>query len=194
MKKFFKEFKAFITKGNVIDMAVGVIVGAAFSAIVNSMVKDILMPLIVWIFPVQDLSSLSVTLRPESAAGAGDALLWHYGTFLQAVITFLITALIIFVLLKAIMRAKGFSFGKKYSMLNKKEVKALKAEGKTIDEIKALDDAKVAEKKALDEAAAAEAAANSTEALLKRAVEELEKINAAKETEADDINNKGAKI
>lgn len=188
MKKFFKEFKAFITKGNVIDMAVGVIVGAAFSAIVNSMVKDILMPLIVWIFPVQDLSSLSVTLRQESAAGAGDALLWHYGTFLQAVITFIITAFIIFVFLKAIMRAKGISLGKSYAMLSKKEVKALKAEGKSNEEIKALDEAKYAEKKANEEAAAAEAAANTTEALLKRAVEELEKINAAKESEAANNN------
>lgn len=180
MKNFFKEFKAFITKGSVVDMAVGVIVGAAFSAIVNSMVKDILMPLIVWIFPVQDLSSLSVTLRPESAAGAGDALLWHYGTFLQAVITFIITAFIIFVFLKAIMKAKGFSVGKKYSVLTKSEVKALKAEGKSTEEIIALDNAKTAEKKAADDAAAAEAAANTTEALLKRAVEELEKINASR--------------
>lgn len=181
MKKFFMDFKAFITKGSVIDMAVGVIIGAAFSAIVNSMVKDILMPLIVWIFPVQDLSSMSVTLRPETVAGANDALLWHYGTFLQAVITFLITAFIIFLFLKLLMKAKGFSSKRKFVMLTKDEIKALRKEGKKYDEMKAIDDEKVAEKKLADEAKAAEAAANTTEALLKRAVEELEKINQSKE-------------
>lgn len=53
MKKFFQDFKKFATRGNVVDMAVGVIIGSAFTAIVNSLVKDILMPLIVWLFPVQ---------------------------------------------------------------------------------------------------------------------------------------------
>lgn len=52
MKKFINDFKKFITKGNVIDLAVAVIIGAAFSAIVTSLVNDIIMPLIVWIFPV----------------------------------------------------------------------------------------------------------------------------------------------
>lgn len=66
MKKFFQDFKKFATRGNVVDMAVGVIIGSAFTAIVNSLVKDILMPLIVWLFPVQDLSNLCIVLRPES--------------------------------------------------------------------------------------------------------------------------------
>lgn len=184
MKKFLKEFKAFISKGSVIDMAVGVIIGAAFSAIVNSMVKDVLMPLIVWIFPVQDLSTLSVVLRPESIAGAGDALIWHYGSFLQAIITFLITALIIFVFLKALMKAKGVSIRTKYCMLSKEEVKALKKDGKSKTEIKAIDAQKVADKKEADAKAAAEAAAiaeaNSTENLLKEAIAHLKKISDTK--------------
>ena len=70
MKKFFQDFKKFATRGNVVDMAVGVIIGSAFTAIVNSLVKDILMPLIVWLFPVQDLSNLCIVLRPESVEGA----------------------------------------------------------------------------------------------------------------------------
>lgn len=189
MKKFFMDFKAFITKGSVIDMAVGVIIGAAFSAIVNSMVKDILMPLIVAIFPVQNLSEMSIVLRPESVEGAKDMLLWHYGSFLQSVITFLITAFIIFVFLKVLMKAKGITTKKKYTLLTKAEIKALKKEGKTPIEIKAIDEEKIADKKLAEEQKAADVAANTTEALLKRAVEELEKINAANQT-----NNKSNTI
>ena len=99
MKKFFQDFKKFATRGNVVDMAVGVIIGSAFTAIVNSLVKDILMPLIVWLFPVQDLSNLCIVLRPESVEGAGDALTWNYGNFIMAVINFLIVAFVLFIVL-----------------------------------------------------------------------------------------------
>ena len=100
MKKFFQDFKKFATRGNVVDMAVGVIIGSAFTAIVNSLVKDILMPLIVWLFPVQDLSNLCIVLRPESVEGAGDALTWNYGNFIMAVINFLIVAFVLFIALR----------------------------------------------------------------------------------------------
>ena len=63
MKKFFKEFKEFITRGNVLDMAVGIIVGGAFTAIVNSLVKNILTPLIYWIPGADGTSALQVVLR-----------------------------------------------------------------------------------------------------------------------------------
>ena len=63
MKKFFKEFKEFITRGNVLDMAVGIIVGGAFTAIVNSLVKNILTPLINWIPGADGTSALQVVLR-----------------------------------------------------------------------------------------------------------------------------------
>jgi large conductance mechanosensitive channel len=95
-KGFLEEFKKFIMRGNVMDMAVGVIVGGAFTAIVTSLNEDILTP-ILGIFGGTDFSYLTVTL------GSGEnAPVLHYGNFITAVINFLITALVIFVMLKGI--------------------------------------------------------------------------------------------
>ena len=96
MKKFFEEFKKFISRGNVMDMAVGVIVGGAFTSIVTSLNQDILTP-VLGIFGGTDFSNLKVTL------GSGEnAPVLCYGNFITAVINFLITAFVIFVLVKAI--------------------------------------------------------------------------------------------
>ncbi len=96
--KFFEEFKKFILRGNVVDMAVGVIVGGAFTAIVTSLNADILTP-ILGLFGGTDFSYLYVTL------GSGEnAPVLHYGNFITAIINFLITALVIFILLKVINR------------------------------------------------------------------------------------------
>lgn len=96
--KFFEEFKKFILRGNVMDMAVGVIVGGAFTAIVTSLNADILTP-ILGLFGGTDFSYLYVTL------GSGEnAPVMHYGNFITAIINFLITALVIFILLKVINR------------------------------------------------------------------------------------------
>lgn len=96
--KFFEEFKKFILRGNVMDMAVGVIVGGAFTAIVTSLNEDILTP-ILGLFGGTDFSYLYVTL------GSGEnAPVLHYGNFITAIINFLITALVIFILLKVINR------------------------------------------------------------------------------------------
>ena len=89
----FKEFKKFISKGNVIDMAVGVIIGSAFGKIVTSLVNDILMPLIGVIIGGLDFSGLSIKV--------GDATIL-YGAFIQNIIDFLIVAACIFVLIKLI--------------------------------------------------------------------------------------------
>ncbi|MBO4678493.1 MAG: large-conductance mechanosensitive channel protein MscL [Lachnospiraceae bacterium] len=94
--KAFKEFKEFISKGNVMDMAVGVIIGGAFGKIVTSLVNDILMPLIGIITGGIDFTALSVKV--------GDAEL-TYGNFIQSVIDFLIVALCIFFITKAIAKA-----------------------------------------------------------------------------------------
>jgi large conductance mechanosensitive channel len=98
MKKngFLEEFKKFIMRGNVMDMAVGVIVGGAFTSIVTSLNEDILTP-IIGIFGGTDFSYLTVTL------GMGEnAPVLHYGNFITAVINFLITAFVIFLLLKGL--------------------------------------------------------------------------------------------
>lgn len=93
MKKFFEEFKKFIMRGNVIDLAVGVIIGGAFQAIVSSLVEDIVTPLLGIILGKVDFSNLAVTI--------GDASI-GYGKFITAVINFFIMALVIFAIIKAI--------------------------------------------------------------------------------------------
>jgi large conductance mechanosensitive channel len=97
MKKFFNEFKKFIMRGNVLDMAVGVIVGGAFTAIVTSLNKDVLTPLLSVILGGTDFNALQVVL------GSGEeAPILAYGNFITAVINFLITALTVFCLVKII--------------------------------------------------------------------------------------------
>lgn len=95
--KFWKEFKEFAFKGNVIDLAVGVMIGSAFSAIVTSVVNDLFTPLISIITGKVDFSTLSVTI------GSGEnAPVLAYGSFLQAVINFLLVALCIFLFVKGV--------------------------------------------------------------------------------------------
>lgn len=97
MKTFMKEFKEFISRGNVMDMAVGIIVGGAFTAIVNSLVNDVVMPLISLLTGGMDFSSLCIVLgEGEEAASL------NYGAFIASVINFLLIALVIFCLIRAI--------------------------------------------------------------------------------------------
>lgn len=93
MKKFGKEFKEFISKGNIFDMAVGLIIGSAFTAIVNSLVKDIFSPLITIITGKADMTQLIWNVNGAEI---------KYGSFLQNVITFLLTAIVLFMLVKGI--------------------------------------------------------------------------------------------
>lgn len=106
MRKFFSDFKEFAMKGNVIDMAVGVVIGTAFSKIVSSLVADIITPLISLLLGKTNFGSLSVVLR-EAVLGADgtvieEALTWNYGLFLQAIIDFLIIAFCIFIVIRFI--------------------------------------------------------------------------------------------
>lgn len=106
------EFKAFIAKGNVMDMAVGIIIGAAFTAIVNSMVGDLLMPIIGMITSGVDFSTLFFTMDGQSyatiaAAEDAGATVIKYGLFLNAVINFFIVAFVIFMLVKQINKLKA---------------------------------------------------------------------------------------
>ena len=103
----FNEFKKFISKGNVVEMAVGLIMATYFGAIVKSLVNDILMPPIGMLMGGVDFSSLKIVVQegvPESAEGAGDgvaevAIL--YGTFINTIITFVLVAFAIFMVVKA---------------------------------------------------------------------------------------------
>ena len=93
MKKFFEEFKKFISKGNVMDMAVGIIIGGAFTSIVSSLVNDIINP-VLGLFGGMNFDQLAWNIT-------GDVTL-YYGKFITAVVNFLIMAFIVFILVKAI--------------------------------------------------------------------------------------------
>ena len=142
MKKFFKEFKAFITRGNVFDMAVGLIIATAFNKIVSSMVNDLIMPLVTWLTGAASVADLSIVLR---VAADGTELTWKYGNFLQTVIDFLIIALSVFVMVKIVTnsRNKFKEWGEFLENESKKEVRAerkamkikAKAEGRPYKEV-----------------------------------------------------------
>ena len=159
MKKFFKEFKAFISKGNVFDMAVGLIIATAFNKIVSSMVNDIIMPLVTWATGAKNLADLSIVLR-ETVEADGEVikLTWQYGNFLQAVIDFLIIAFSVFIMVKVVSASrKGLQdIGGSLEKLSKKETKEdwrnakkiAKAEKRKVSEVyKELEEKRLAEAK-----------------------------------------------
>jgi len=99
-KGFLAEFKTFISRGNVMDMAVGIIVGSAFTSIVNSMVNDVIMPLIGKLIGGFNFTELKIVLSPAVGDAAETAV--YYGKFIQNVLNFLIIALVVFLMVKAI--------------------------------------------------------------------------------------------
>ena len=99
-----KEFKEFISKGNVVDLAIGVIIGAAFGKIVSSLVNDIMMPIIGLILGKINFKTLSLVLKP--AEGDTEALTLNYGMFIQNIVDFLIIAFVLFIILKIILKLK----------------------------------------------------------------------------------------
>lgn len=112
MKGFIEEFKAFAMKGNVIDLAVAVVIGAAFGKIVSSLVANIITPIIGLLMGGIDFSGLSYTMGNAEIT---------YGVFIQAIIDFVIVALVIFVVVKGINKAT--SIGKKETCDTKEETK-----------------------------------------------------------------------
>lgn len=106
------EFKEFIMRGNVIDMAVGVIVAGAFGKITTSLVNDVFMPFIGWLIGGFDLSQLNIVLAPETVDAAGvvtPAVTIGIGTLLVTIIDFLIIAAIVFMIIKVFAKAKELS-------------------------------------------------------------------------------------
>lgn len=107
MRNVLNEFKTFIVRGNVMDLAVGIIIGAAFTSIVNSLVKDIIMPPVGLLLRGVDFSDLYINLSNESfttfaEAQAAGAPTINYGLFINNLITFLITAMAVFFLVRAV--------------------------------------------------------------------------------------------
>ena len=117
MASLIKEFKDFAMKGNVIDMAVGVIIGGAFGKIISSLVNDILMPLVGALIGNVDFTTLSCTLRAPKLDSAGEvvkqAVTLNYGNFIQVAVDFLLVAICIFLVIKAINKAKTLAEKKK---------------------------------------------------------------------------------
>ena len=123
MKKFFGEFKTFIMRGNVLDMAVGVVIATAFGKITNSLVSDIIMPVIGKLTGGIDLSYLNITIREAVLDEAGvvvqEPIKVGIGNFLVTIIDFIIIAFVIFTIIKAINKAS-----EKLIKKNKEEEKA----------------------------------------------------------------------
>ncbi|MEQ1774476.1 MAG: large conductance mechanosensitive channel protein MscL [Burkholderiales bacterium] len=110
-----KEFKEFAMKGNVLDMAVGIIIGAAFGKIVDSLVKDIIMPPIGLLMGGVDFANMFAVIKQGATAGPyatvevaqkAGAVTWNYGVFINTILTFIIVAFAVFMLLKAYNKAK----------------------------------------------------------------------------------------
>ena len=120
MKKLVREFKEFIMRGNVLDMAVGVIIATAFGAITTSLVNDVFMPFIGWIFGARDMTALNLLVRPEVTNEAGEvvqeAITIGFGTFLGRVIDFVLVAFVVFAIVKA--------FNKAHELAKRKEEEA----------------------------------------------------------------------
>ena len=110
MKNLFADFKKFISKGNVIDLAVGMIIGAAFTAIVNALVNYILKPLIAAIPGADGVGALQIVLREAQTDEAGNiitnAVILDFGEVISAIISFFLTAIILFIIVKAIVKLR----------------------------------------------------------------------------------------
>lgn len=111
MKKFMEEFKAFIMRGNVMDMAVGVIIATAFGKITSTLVGNVITPLLAYIFNSPNTDALNITLR--AATEDTEALVLGLGDFVGAIIDFVVIAYIIFLVVKAFNKAKELAEKKK---------------------------------------------------------------------------------
>ncbi|MBP3344970.1 MAG: large conductance mechanosensitive channel protein MscL [Clostridia bacterium] len=193
MKKFFSDFKKFISRGNVMDLAVGVVVGSAFTAIVTALTNKIIKPLVNWIIALiggkEGLASVCTILSPAYKTDANGAkvldlessIYIDWGAFIVAILDFFIIAFVVFTIMRVLMRSrelmKDAADRAKDGYLSRAERKELKAAGikiKDREAVKAYFEAKKAEEeklKAEEEAKKAaeaeEAKKNSTEYLLK---------------------------
>lgn len=105
MKKLISEFKTFIMRGNVLDMAVGVIIATAFGKITTSLINDVIMPFISWVCGTRDMTALNILVREAELDEAGEvvreAITLGFGSFIATVIDFLLVSLVVFGIVKA---------------------------------------------------------------------------------------------
>lgn len=186
--KLWQEFKAFINRGSALDLAVGMIIGSAFTAIVNSLVKGILQPLINMIPLGQDGKSLQVVLRDpviDATTGAvvKEAVIMDFGAVISAIVTFLLTALVLFLIVKAINKAREIG-GKEKARLEQLAQKVTKKNGDA-ETTEAPAEPAVAEEVPAEpapvEVAPVEPAPDKTQELLSAILDELKAQRADKE-------------
>ncbi len=194
MKKFFKEFKQFITRGNVLDMAVGIIIGGAFTAIITAVVNNILTPLLAMIPGSGDTGALQLVLKratlEDGTLDLANSVIMDFGVVISAIVTFLLTAFVLFIIIKAIntVRAGGKKYSGDRKIIYSEEYRSmraeLKAQGKSRKEIeqavldaeKAKEEARKAEQAQKEEEERLALLANAPETLL-REIRDLLKAN-----------------
>ena len=116
MKKLIGEFKAFIMRGNVLDMAIGVVIASAFGKITTSLVNDLILPLVSWMCGTRDMTALNIIVRPAVYDEAGEvvkeAITLGFGSFVGTVIDFLLIALVVFAIVKVANKAHDLTHKK----------------------------------------------------------------------------------
>ena len=190
MKKFFGEFKTFITRGNVLDMSVGVIVGGAFTGIVNGLTNNVLKPIINWIISLvlgkEGLSGaitmLSAATLEDGSIDLANSIYIDRGAFISAIINFLLIAIVLFTIVRFINRVNSnwAEIKKETKELYSKENLKLLRQGKTRKEVKEIIKQKkleIEEKKKLEEEEKKKNAPPTQEQLLTMILEELKAKN-----------------
>ena len=190
MKKFFEEFKKFITRGNVLDMSVGVIVGGAFTGIVNGLSNNILKPIINWIISLvlgkEGLSGaitiLSASTLEDGTIDLANSIYIDWGAFISAIINFLLIAIVLFTIVRVINRVNSnwAEMKKETKELYSKENLKLLRQGKTKKQVKEIIKQKkleIEEKKKLEEEEKKKNAPPTQEQLLTMILEELKAQN-----------------
>ncbi len=197
IKAFFEEFKKFISRGNVVDMAIGVIVASAFTAIVTSLTNKIIMPCINWLLSLGGTNGLESAytflkkVYTTNAEGAqivdlAKSIYIDWGAFITAILNFFIIAFILFLILKAFNAASKFTkeMNNKIVTLSKKEIKKLKKQGLTEEDIKKVEEQKTVEAKSQE----ATPPKPTTDELLTDILKELKKQNNDKVLITEDEN------
>ncbi len=190
MKKFFGEFKKFISRGNIIDLAVGVIIGGAFTAIVTALTNKILMPVINWLLALivggdgMDAvytflkKAYTVDANGDTIVDLANSIYIDWGAFIIAIIDFLLIALVLFVIIKALMKAQDMAKASASKYPTKDERKQLKERGVNLKDRKQVlvkTEELRAEKKANEEAEVEANKKPTTDELLADILAELRK-------------------
>ena len=190
-KKFFADFKKFITRGNIVDMSVAVIIGAAFSAIVTALTNKIIMPLVNWILALtggdKGLESaytfLNKVYAEDGSIDLTKSIFIDWGAFIAAILNFLIIALTVFSIVRLIMSTQGYLTKTLKAQPTREEKKILKERGVNMKNIKEVTKATA---KLREENKPAPVEPKPTqEELLTKILEELQKQNSSTETKTN---------